>query len=283
MKTIFFITIILFGAIFGPAQTKTDAEKIVESEKSFAKVAEEKGIKPAFLEFLADDGIIFRPTAMNGKESFRSRPDSPALLSWHPVFADISSNGALGYSTGAGEYRPKGKTDTTVYYSEYATVWRRQADGTYKAALDVGISHDKPLNSDMNWTSPKSSEKIADENKPLAANAMSLFFDTATTKGLDKAYKTFASDDARFLREGKFSIVGKNNALSEIKSKGKITFGKNVTIQSAGDLGYSVTTYETKSGEKTTEKGNIVQIWKLLGGKWQIVLDVFAPIPPEKN
>jgi ketosteroid isomerase-like protein len=261
------------------AQNRADVERIVEAERAFAKFAEERGIKPAFLEFLADDGIIFRPTAINGKESFRSRPDSPALLSWYPAFADVSANGALGYSTGPGEFRPKGKTDSNVYYSEYATVWRRQADGSYKAVLDIGISHDKPATSDTNWFSPKSSEIFNEENKPLGANAMSAFFDEATTEGLTKAYKTYAFEDARFLREGKFPIVGKNNALAEIKTKSKITFGKSVTIQSAGNLGYSVTTYELKDGDKTTQKGNIMQIWKLLGGRWQIVLDVFAPIP----
>lgn len=276
---ILLIFVILMSISNNFAQNKANVEKIVETERSFAKFAEEKGVKPAFLEFLADDGIIFRPTAINGKESFRSRPDSPALLSWHPVFADVSANGALGYSTGPGEFRPKGKTDSNVYYSEYATVWRRQADGNYKAVLDIGISHDKPATSDMNWASPKSSEKFNEDNKPPAANAMSAFFDEATTKGLTKAYKTYASEDARFLRDGKFPIVGKNNALAEIKTKSKITFGKSVTIQSARDLGYSVTTYELKDGDKIVQKGNIMQIWKLLGGRWQIVLDVFAPIP----
>jgi hypothetical protein len=135
----------------------------------------------------------------------------------------------------------------------------------------------------MNWTSPKiPSGKIADENKLLAAGAMSLFFDTATTKGLSKAYKNFAAEEVRFLREGMFPILGKNNAPSEIK-KSKITFGKGVTMQNGGDLGCSITTYEMKSGEKTIEKGNIVQIWKLFGGRWQIVLDAFAPIPLEQK
>jgi ketosteroid isomerase-like protein len=200
------------------------------------------------------------------------------LLSWYPVFADVSSNGVLGYTTGEGEYRPKGKTDTTVYYSTYATVWRRQPDGNYKAAFDVGISHDKPSDSDKNWTSPKTVEKSSEANKPIAAGAMSSFFNTAATKGLAKAYKNFAAEDARFLREGKFPIMGKSNAPTEIK-KSKIAFGKGATMQSAGDLGYSITTYEMKIGDKITEKGNIVQIWKFVGGRWQIVLDVFAPIP----
>jgi len=277
------ISIMLFCETGVFAQNKTDLEKVVETEKSFARFADEKGMKAAFLEFLADDGIMFAPNVVNGKEYFRARPESPATLSWYPVFADVSSNGVLGYTTGRGEFRPKGKTDTTAYYSDFATVWRRQADGNYKAVLDIGISHDKPTVSDMNWTSPKiPSGKIADENKPLATGTMSLFFDTATTKGLSKAYKNFAAEDARFLREGKFPILGKANALLEIK-KSKITFGKGATMESAGDLGYSITTYEMKSGEKIIEKGNIVQVWKLVGGRWQIVLDAFAPIPPEQK
>ena len=93
-----------------------------------------------------------------------------------------------------------------------------------------------------------------------------------------KAYKTFAADDARFLREGKFPIVGKANAPAEAE-KTKIAFGKQMTLQSAGDLAYAVTTYQmTDSAGKITEKGNSVQIWKRQsGGVWLIVLDVFAP------
>lgn len=197
---ILLILITAFCAAGVCAQSKTDLEKIVETEKAFAKFAAEKGIKPAFLEFLADDGIMFLPAATNGKESWRARPESPALLSWYPVYADVSSNGVLGYTTGPGEYRPQGKSDTTVFYSEYVTVWRRQPDGNYKAVFDVGISHDKPLSSEPTWTSPKKAEKFSEETKPIAANAMSSFFDTAMTGGLSKAYKNFAATDARFLR-----------------------------------------------------------------------------------
>ena len=34
---------------------------------------------------------------------------------------------------------------------------------------------------------------------------------------------------------------------------------------------------------KQIEKGNFLQIWKLRGGKWQIVLDAFVPVPEQKN
>ena len=226
---------------------------------------------------------MFAPAQVNGKDYWRKRPDdSPATLSWYPTFADVSSNGALAYTTGRGEFRPKGKADSTVYYSDFFTVWRRQADGTYKAALDVGVSHGKPPSDDKNWTSPKASiEKISDENRPPATNAISKFFDTATTQSLEKSYKTFAAEDVRLLREDKFPILGKKAALDEAKGKSKISFGKQMTQQSAGDLAYVVANYELKTGEKLTGKGSIIQMWKLINGGWQIVFDVFAPFAVE--
>lgn len=278
MKFILIFSLFFITSVFG--QRNADLEKLVAAEKSFAEAVETKGINAAFIEYLTDDGVMFDPHQVNGRELWRSRPDSPASLVWYPTFVDVSSNGALGYTTGPGEYRPKGKSDSTVYYSEYVTVWRRQPDGSYKAAMNVGISHDKSTTAaDTAWTSPKVVEKIAEENKPIAANAMSAFFDAAATKGLNRAYKTFAAEDARFLREGKLPVKGKANALAENKISGKIIFGKQMTLQSAGDLGYAVTTYETRNGDKITEKGNVVQIWKIIGGKWQIVLDVLAQIP----
>lgn len=281
MKLLALLTILLLStAVF--AQDKTALEKIIAMENSFALYAGEKDMKSAFLEFLADDAVMFVPERANGKDYWKARPASKTFLSWYPVFADVSANGALGYTTGHAEFRPDGKGTEKVFYTDYFTIWRRQADGSYKAALDVGVSHDKLPNEDKTVVSPKSNGQIADENRPIAANTINQFFDTATTKGLAKAYKTYLAEDARFLREGKFPILGKANALGEV-SKNQVVFGKNMTLQSAGDLAYVVTTFDLKAKEKTVEKGNLIQVWKYTGGKWQIVADVIAPIPLEQK
>ena len=268
---------------FVSAQTKPDVEKVIENERLFARTASEKTIKLAFLEFLAEDALMFTPSAVNGQEYWKARPERGASLTWYPVFADVSSNGALAYTTGRGEFRPKGAADPMVYYSDFFTVWRRQPDGGYRAALDVGVSHGKPPSDDKSWTSPKPNDKIAGANPPSAANFINKFFDTARFKGLSKAYKTFAAGDIRLLREGKFPILGKKDALAAVRTKSKIDFGKRMTQQSAGDLAYVVTTYEMKDGEKLSEKGNLIQVWKLSGDRWQIVGDVFAVIPIEQK
>ncbi len=272
-----------FTAVF--SQEKPGVEKIIENENAFARFAAEKGVKAAFLEFLADDGLMFAPAQMNGKDYWRKRPDdSPATLTWYPIFADVSSNGALAYTTGRGEFRPKGKSDATVYYSDFFTVWRRQAGGEYRAALDVGVAHGKPPSDDKNWSAPPAPAAITtDENRPPAAVSINKFFDVATLQGLEKSYKIFAAEDIRLLREDKFPILGKKAALEAVKGKSSIKFGKQMTQQSAGNLAYVVTNYELRAGEKTIEKGSLIQMWKLHGGSWQIVFDVFAPVPFEQE
>src|SRR5215210_4448509 len=104
------LSMFLFSVIVS-AQTKTDLQKLVETEIAFAVTAEAKGTKAAFLEFLSDEAVIFRPSEINGKSFWKSQPESSALLVWKPSWADVSSDGKLGYTTGGWEFLPKGKTD----------------------------------------------------------------------------------------------------------------------------------------------------------------------------
>jgi len=273
---------ILFLIIFSVnAFAQSDLQKLYDTEKAFERAAAEKGINRAFIEFTAPDGVCFNPNPVNCREFWRARPASPAGLFWNPNFVDISSNGAMGYTTGNSIYRPKGKDDPNAYYGQYATVWQRQPNGTYLAALDMGISHDKPANVETEWKSPTDSGKEMNEKKSSAADASTTFFETASRQSLSKAYKTFLAEDARLLRDGKPPILGRQNALAEFKNnKAQINFAKRSVFVGAADMAYVSNSYTVndKSG-KQTEKGNFLQIWKLRGGRWQIVLDAFLPVP----
>src|SRR5436309_1917582 len=88
------------------AQKKNRADQLrtlVETERAFSRTSEDKGIREAFSAFIADDGILFRPRAVKGKEWMQQHP-LPAsatrlLLTWQPVFAAISRARDLGYTT----------------------------------------------------------------------------------------------------------------------------------------------------------------------------------------
>jgi ketosteroid isomerase-like protein len=276
--TVLVLILFLSATIFG--QADKDLQAVADTEKAFARFAVEKDTKSAFLEFAAPDGIMFAPNAVNAIAHWNSRAQSPSLLSWQPSFADISSNGVLGWTTGPWEYRPKGKDDAAVAWGEFATVWQKQPDGKFKFVVDIGISHEKAPVDGVTWKSPADSKKELNERGTSAGDSAAGFFELANKNDLSKAYKSFAAGDIRVLREGKMPILGKDNFLAELKkNKIRVAFAKRSVFFGAADLAYTTNTYSLTRADKTIEKGNFMQIWKLRDGKWQIVLDVFNPIP----
>ncbi len=104
------IFLILFSAFLFSvnlsAQTKTDLQKLIETEIAFADASAEKGTKQAFAGFQADDGVVFNPTALRGNLFWSNAKELPALLVWKSSRADVSSTGNFGYTTGGWELRP---------------------------------------------------------------------------------------------------------------------------------------------------------------------------------
>ncbi len=279
MKLSFLLTIIFLFLTTAFGQEKNNLQKIYEAEKSFEQTIAEQNINRAFLAFLAPDGVIFHPQRINGREFWKTQADSTADLRWNPNYVDVSSNGAVGWTTGNSIYRAKGKADPNAYYGEYLSIWERQPDNRYLIVLDCGISHDKPNTIETAWKSPADSGKEANANNSSAADSTIRFYQTASQNSLEKAYKIFAAEDIHLLREGKMPIIGKSAAASEAKNmKGVIVFPKRSVFNGAADLAYITNTYTLTKPDKTVEKGNFVQIWKLRGGKWLIVADFFKPV-----
>lgn len=263
------------------AQPKGDLQKLVETEISFAKTSETKGTKAAFLEFLADDGIIFQPMETNGKALWQARPDSPALLSWRPNWADISSDGNLGYTTGGWEFRPKGKTDDPNAFGQYVTIWRKQPDGNFKAVLDIGVTHLKPAGTKYGWSSPRGA---ATENpqKAVTLDHLTAIF---SKKSLSDAYFKHFTDDVVVLRDGQMPFAGKTTAFLGLEKMDKefpprsiLKFDGKLS-EKFGNMMYAYGIYQLTHADKSVTKWNFVQIWKYNGGRWQIALDVFNKIP----
>jgi hypothetical protein len=272
------LLVFLTANVFG--QIDKDLQILAETEKSFARFAAEKDTKSAFLEFAAPDGTVFQPNPTNAIAYWKARGASKGLLSWTPAFADVSANKMLGWTTGPWEYYPKGKTDAPTAFGDFATIWQRQPDGKYKFVLDIGVSHEKSQVDGVDWKSPADAGKTSGEQKLSAGETASEFYQIANNLQLYKAYKTYAADDVRVLREGKLPSLGKENFLRDIKKdKTNVFFTKRNTFFYASDTAYTFNTYVLTRADKTTEKGNFLQIWKLRAGKWQIVLDVFNPIP----
>jgi ketosteroid isomerase-like protein len=277
MRALAILILITISAIAAVAQDIH--KKIYDTERAFEKMVAEKGIRDGFIEYLSPASVMFMPDAVNGRETWRSRQPSPASLTWNPILIDVSSNGVLAYSIGNSQFRPKGKDDSQVFYGHYISVWMRQPDGEYRAALDTGINHEKPAAEPVEW---KRSPDAGDPNaeKLSASDSSAAFYQIALDSGASKAYRSYLADDAIVLRDGKLPAFGKRSALELVKDNPRINFAKRKSFTEAPDLGYVHSRYSIvdKSG-KETERGNFVQVWKLRKGKWQIVADVLRPLP----
>lgn len=150
MKLFIFIVaifhVILTSCSSGPGEATIQGWKneIVETEKQFAQLAQAEGIPKAFLTYAADDAVLMRNNSLIiGKtaiaQQFESQGDSgnTSSLTWKPNFVDVSTSGDLGYTYGKFIYSSQdslGQTNTVE--GVFHTVWKRQADGSWRFVWD---------------------------------------------------------------------------------------------------------------------------------------------------
>ena len=135
--------------------TEVWKDEIVKTELEFSNLAQEKGMNIAFLNFVANDGVLLRNNKIiKGKDSIKTfmQNSTSKGLSWKPDFVDVSASGDLGYTYGKylfefqdslgnkkmSENLVELKKGLDVKMSEgiFHTVWKRQADNTWKFVWD---------------------------------------------------------------------------------------------------------------------------------------------------
>jgi ketosteroid isomerase-like protein len=136
-------------AFQSPPSSSTGSELLIKLEAEFEKTADEKGFD-GFMSYFAEDGFNL-PAGGNivqGKENIRQAigPWEPGFtLRWKPVKAEMAASGDLGYTFGNYVATSKGKDGKTVQrYGKYVTIWKKQADGSWKVAMDTGNSSPGP-------------------------------------------------------------------------------------------------------------------------------------------
>jgi len=118
---------------------------LFDLEKRFAKDVLEKG-GAGFADWFADDGVALGNGAapLIGKVAIaKSANWSPKdyRLTWTPTDAMMGPSGDMGYTWGHYEGRSKDANGNPVLTSgRYITMWRKEADGSWKVVLDAGAN-----------------------------------------------------------------------------------------------------------------------------------------------
>ncbi|MEJ2539223.1 MAG: nuclear transport factor 2 family protein [Gemmatimonadota bacterium] len=127
------------GSSDAPPAPAADAawEAVVAGERAFADAARESGVRGAFLRFIHEDGILFRPGPVPGVAALEAQAESERALRWTPELAGISDDGVLGYTTGP--YQAAGADGKVTGTGRYLTLWRLDGGDEYRFVLDAGV------------------------------------------------------------------------------------------------------------------------------------------------
>jgi ketosteroid isomerase-like protein len=270
------------------ASLQSDFDALVATERAFSQLSQDKGMKEAFFTYIADDGILFRGGAfVQGKAWTQARPNPPATLKWWPTQAGISASGDLGWDTGPYEVRANGSTE--VGYGNFVTVWKKQADGNWRFAIDFGNDYATPTGDKSTPSLPAGKTRAtASKTDPAALKDSLLTADRelgqATGAGTAAAYKARFTDDGMMLRSGVQPYMGKAAVHGALDAQAAAMTSQPIDggVSAAGDMGYTYGTAEWKKGEATV-KGNYIRIWEKHDGVWKLRVDVLneaAPPPP---
>jgi len=137
------ISLISCGGYHDTVNLERWKQEIVDTEAAFAKLAAEAGIREAFITYAAPDAVLMRNNRLikgdTGITSYLGKqlPLRDELLEWKPGFVDVSSSGDLAYTYGNYTYSFADSTGSRVVQrGVFHTVWKRQADGSWKFVWD---------------------------------------------------------------------------------------------------------------------------------------------------
>jgi ketosteroid isomerase-like protein len=250
-------------------------ESLVQAERSFAHASVEHGIRASFLQFFADDGMVFTSIPRRGKEVYSAYQEKGEQLSWEPAFAAVSHAGDLGCTTGPWSLKASAADTKPVAFGEFASIWKRQSDNQWKVIVDLGIDHPGPANHKELELLPPETEKAA-AAKPLEQLkiAQTALLDRLRNDSSDPIISV-AHEKIRALRPDNEPAIGKEAAKYLLqRDHAQITRNKMAGgVSRSGDLAYEYGSYSAAADKP--ERGHFLSVWRLdRSGSWKLVLDV---------
>ncbi|MGH7742408.1 MAG: DUF4440 domain-containing protein, partial [Candidatus Eiseniibacteriota bacterium] len=245
----------------------------------------ELGVRNGFLMFFANDALS-PPDSMPARMSARPAPVAPpyTTLVWEPLAGEVSRSLDLGWLTGPFSYLDgKGQRHHGVYFS----IWRRDADGLWRVALDAGIGTPGPVPefSDSLFRAAGGSRSAdsltaeqAERSEAQLRGAEAEFL-AAQTRDARAAYAASLADFARLHRYGRVPLTARDSILAAVAREGGWTSAHVIRaeVSAAGDLGWTFGALKRRDGAAVRDAA-FTRVWRRdAQGRWRIVVDVLSP------
>ncbi|MES2275624.1 MAG: DUF4440 domain-containing protein [Bacteroidota bacterium] len=246
-----------------------NVQDVVDAEKAFAAYAQEHNTRDAFLQFMAADGLVFKAgKPVNAIEDWKPKPAAPAKLLWEPAFAGIAASGDIGFTTGPWQFK-RTMQDTAIASGIFTSVWRKQADGSWKNIVDMGYGLTKPA-----YKSPQiktSKPGVSSSNATTDAMAIDQQFIEAYNKQGKTAFNGALLPDSWLNMASllPFTTVAQHTDAIAAIPAGLMMKPIGGGLSAAKDLAYVY-----GSTELNGKPENYLRVWKQTNAGWKIILQV---------
>jgi uncharacterized protein (TIGR02246 family) len=132
---------------------KAEGEKVMQLSKEWSQAASAGDVEK-IVSYWADDAVVISAgqPALNGKQAIRKMVEEsyrmPGFrISWQPQSVVVSESGDMAYLMENSQISfadPTGKPITIN--NKAVTIWRKQADGSWKNAVDISTPETTPNN-----------------------------------------------------------------------------------------------------------------------------------------
>lgn len=261
---------------------------LLETERSFARHCSQNGVAASFPRFAAEGAVVFGPEPVDLADWLEKYPAPESPLDWRPLLAGVARSGDLGWTTGP--WSMAAGSDGGTIHGTYLTVWRLQADGTWKWEIDIGVRHPRQEEEPDELTVAEPGGAPPETKGDLEATRTRLFMVdrllgiASEKQGRARAYQSYGDADLRLYRQGQPPVVGLEASLevlgkTDIKENWKTQGGG---ISSGADLGYTYGAVQLVKGPRGSRSvsGHYLRLWRRAeNGIWKLLVDVELPAP----
>lgn len=127
-----------------PIDTAAEASQLMQISREWSELVGTGDIDAA-IEYWAEDAVMMVPglPPLRGRAAIREYIEAGAAMPgfsvrWEPLEAHVSEAGDMAYLIERNQFTMQDSTGATVTESnKTVTVWRREADGTWKNVIDM--------------------------------------------------------------------------------------------------------------------------------------------------
>jgi ketosteroid isomerase-like protein len=204
---------------------------------------------------------------------------------------EVADAGDLGYTTGPATFRADRTAERPDWTGYFASIWKREPNGLWKVALDIGIDAGPDAPAEGRWVEPVyamphpyqifNGAALEKERISLMEAEESLAR-TAKVGGPALAFNALASPRIRLYRPGKLARGSAAASVTAAAPGEQWTWMvSDAVVSASADLGYTHGTWQAVRAGADPVTGVFFRVWyRPSGGAWIVLLDLADTLPP---